>query len=310
LRPVHGRCASATICATGALTAIAAITCLIAAPAVSSPQSPSSSSSSQPSASRLDFGEVKTTGKFDPPAAELTGEDIYARVLENRFDSYIQLSSLISGDRAGNDQETRMRMWFKSYRNGDKPEPYTLSKTLVKYTHPFDVRHSGYLIINKDQLPNDQFVYLNTNRRVRRVNLRGEAVFGTDFSFEDVIPKELGDADYARMPDGTVDGVPCFVIQAVPKPYRRSEYSKLEIHIEKERAVPLRTYYWDERGLQVKRLAVERESIERIADIWVPRRMTMEHLQLESFTTLKVVEIEPNVAMERSMFDLRRLEGH
>jgi hypothetical protein len=264
------------------------------------------------SPSRLEFGEVHSTGTFDPPLSDLDGEAVYSRVLENRFDSYIQLSSLVSGDRAGNDQETRLRMWFQSYRNGDRleGEPHALSKTLVKYTHPFDVRHSGYLIINNDQRPNDQFVYLATNRRVRRVNLRGEAVFGTDFSFEDVIPKELGDADYTRLADSTVDGVPCFVVQAVPRPYRRSEYSKLEIHVEKERAVPLRTFYWDERGLQVKRLAVNRAAIERIEDIWVPRHMTMEHLQLESYTTLRVVEIEPNAVMTRTMFDLRRLEGH
>ncbi|MGH0035231.1 MAG: outer membrane lipoprotein-sorting protein [Myxococcota bacterium] len=267
---------------------------------------------SRGSAARLAFGDVQTTGGFDPPLGELDGRAIYNRVLENRFRSYIQLSSLVSGDRAGNDQETRLRMWFKSFQNGTlrEAEPYTLSKTLVKYTHPFDVRHSGYLIINNDERPNDQFVYLATNRRVRRVNLRGEAVFGTDFSFEDVIPKELGDADYTRLPDSTVNGVPCFVVEAIPKPYRRSEYSKLEIHIEKERSVPLRTRYWDERGLQVKRLAVERASIELIEKLWVPRRMTMEHLQLESYTTLTVVEIEPNAELHRTMFDLRRLEGH
>ncbi len=258
------------------------------------------------------FKSVVATGTYDPPAAELDGEAIYARVLENRYHSYIQDSSLISGDRAGNDQETRLRMWFQDYQNGEvKPrERGALSKTLVKYTHPFDVRHTGYLIINNDGRPNDQFVYLNTDRRVRRVNLRGEAVFGTDFSFEDVVPKELGDADYRRLPDSVIDGVDCFVIEAVPKPYRRSEYSKTEIHIEKERAVPLITRYWDDRELEVKHLYVDRSSIERISQVWVPKRMTMEHLQLESWTTLDVTEIEPNAVLDRRLFDLRRLEGH
>jgi len=261
---------------------------------------------------RYDLGEVVSTGGYDPPLEALDGREVYNRVLENRFDSYVQLSSLISGDRAGNDQETRLRMWFKSFRDGNRPEsePDTLSKTLVRYTYPFDIRHSGYLIINNEQRPNDQFVYLATNRRVRRVNLRGEAVFGTDFSFEDVIPKELDDADYRRLPDGVVNGVPCFVVEAVPKPYRHSEYSRLEILIEKERAVPLRTRYWDERGILVKQLSVDRSSIERIEGLWIPRRMTMEQLQLESYTTLKVVEIVPNAPLERTMFDLRRLEGH
>jgi hypothetical protein len=109
--------------------------------------------------------------------AELTGRDVYERVLENRFSSYLQESVLVSGDRAGNDQETRLRMWFKSFRSrdGEARSGDLLSKTLVKYTHPFDIRHSGYLIINNLDRPSDQFVYLPSHRRVRRVNLRGEA---------------------------------------------------------------------------------------------------------------------------------------
>jgi hypothetical protein len=77
-------------------------------------------------------------------------------------------------------------MTWKNFRENDEPVRGVLSKTLVKYTHPFDLRFSGYLIVNNHQRHNDQFVYLNSSRRIRRVNLRGEAVFGTDFTFEDV----------------------------------------------------------------------------------------------------------------------------
>ena len=59
-------------------------------------------------------------GKYDPPLAELTGEQIYQRVLDNRFDAYEQTSLLLSGDKAGNDQETRLKMWFQSFRGPDR----------------------------------------------------------------------------------------------------------------------------------------------------------------------------------------------
>ena len=57
-----------------------------------------------------------------PPHAEipddkLTGENIYERVLDNRFDTYVQVSSLVSGDRGGNSQTTQLRMWFESLRD-------------------------------------------------------------------------------------------------------------------------------------------------------------------------------------------------
>lgn len=234
-------------------------------------------------------------------------------MLENRFRTYVQTSRLVSGDRAGNEQRTRLKMWFRSFREGGDEhgaEESVLSKTLVKYTDPFDLRHSGYLIIHHDGRPSDQFVYLASNRRVRRVSLRGEAVFGTDFSFEDVVPRELEDADYERLPDTVLDGVPCFVVEAVPKPHAKSEYSRFRMAIEKERSVPLRTRYWDDREVEVKELRVERDAIERIRDVWVPRRMLMTQLRNASWTRLVVEEIEPEVRLTRSAFDLRRLEGH
>ena len=244
--------------------------------------------------------------------ADLTGKDIYRRVLENRFDSYIQSSSLVSGDRGGNTQETRLNMTFRSFRdeNDEPSDGSTLSKAIVYYTYPFDIRHSGYLVINNLDRPNDQFVYRPSSRKVRRVNLRGEAVFGTDFSFEDVIPRELEDADYARKADEIVDGAPVFVVEAIPRPETDSEYSRLLIYVEKERSVPLRTRYWDDRGVEIKQLQVERPRIERIANVWVPMRATMRHLRLDSFTVLDIAELTPNPALSRTTFDLRRLEGH
>jgi hypothetical protein len=246
------------------------------------------------------------------PYADLTGREIYQRVLDNRFASYIQESTLISGDRGGNDQKTRLRMWFQSYRDdaGAPTDGDTLSKTRVEYTHPFDIRHANYLVIKRLDHPSDQFVYLPTNRRVRRVNLRGEAVFGTDFSFEDVIPREVEDADYLRLPDQVVDGVDCFAIEVTPKPRMHSEYSRFLIHVEKARFVPLRSQYWDDRGVEVKELQVDHDSIEKVDDVWIPMRMTMRNLRLESYTSLVVGEIEPNPDIERTVFDLRRLESH
>ncbi len=249
---------------------------------------------------------------YDSPDAQLSGRDIYEQVLENRFSSFIQRSALRSGDQAGNTQETRLRMWFKSFREDGQEPPAggLLSKTLVKYTHPFDLRHSGYLVINNLDRPSDQFLYLASRRRVQRVSLRGEAVFGSDFSFEDVIPKELEDALYERRDDEMLNGVPCFVIDAMPNQQMNSEYSRFRIFIEKARYVPLLTRYWDEQKVEVKELKVEYDSIEKIEAVWVPMRMTMRNLRHESFTDLIVDHVEPNPELRRTTFDLRRLEAH
>ncbi len=245
------------------------------------------------------------------PNTRLTGREIYQCVLDNRFDSYVQASKLLSGDRGGASQESKLRMTWRSFRDEDgEPTAGVLSKSLVKYTDPFDLRYSGYLIVNNNSRPNDQFVYLNSSRRIRRVNLRREAVFGTDFTFEDIVPREIEDGDYVRQPDKTHAGHPVYVVEVTPKEHAESEYSRFVIHVEKEHCVPLQTLYWDDKDVQVKQLTVPYESVKEVDGIWWPYELTMENLQLETFTTLQVEELEPNPDLPRKVFDLRRLESH
>jgi hypothetical protein len=250
-------------------------------------------------------------GRVGKADAELSGQDVYQCVVDNRFRSYIQDAKLVSGDRGAAVQESRLQMTWSSFRDDkDQPVDGVLSKTIVRYTDPFDLRFSGYLVVNNDLRPNDQFVYLNARRKVRRVNLREEAVFGTDFTFEDIVPNEVEDGDYQRLPDQELAGKPAYVVEVVPKESENSEYSKYVIHVDKTSCVPLLTRYWDEKGVEVKQLTVIAEKIKTVDGVHWPMELTMRNLQLESFTTLLVEKIEPNPKLSRSDFDLRRLESH
>lgn len=255
----------------------------------------------EPAASRV--------GKVDD--ASLSGRDVYQCVVDNRFRSYVQDARLVSGDRGAATQESRLRMTWSSFRDDeDQPVNGVLSKTIVRYTDPFDLRYSGYLVVNNDDRPNDQFVYLNARRQVRRVNLREEAVFGTDFTFEDIVPHEVEDGDYQRLPDQDLAGRPVYVVEVVPKPEENSEYSKFVIHVDKQTCVPLLTRYWDLKGVEVKQLDVVADKIRELEGVHWPMELTMKNLQLESFTKLLVEKLVPNPDIARRDFDLRRLESH
>lgn len=243
--------------------------------------------------------------------ATLTGREIYARVLANRFRSFIQESTMESSDRGGKHQLTRLRMHWKDFKQAGEPSSDgVLSKTLVKYFHPFEIRHSGYLVIHNQDRSNDQFVYFPTRRKVVRVSLRSESVYGTDFSFEDILPRELQDASYRRLPDGVVSGRPTFTIEATPTEMASSEYSRFLISVEKERSVVLRTRYWDDADVPVKELWADPVAVRDFGGVWVPMRMTMKHLLHETSTELLVTRIEPNPELSKATFALRRLEAH
>ena len=241
----------------------------------------------------------------------LTGHDIYLKIIGNRFQSFSQESKLISADRAGRSQESRFNMRWQDFRdeNGEAPRGI-MSKTLVKYSHPFDIRHSGYLIQANQGRSNDQFIYYPSRRRVVRVNLRNQSIYGTDFSFEDVIPREAEDFAYQRLADAAVDAVPVFVLELYPMEVTNSEYSKIEVKVDKERFVILRSRYWDQAEVEIKRFSAETAGVKRFEGVWVAMKSRMQNLLLESHTELIVTEVVANPDFPSNTFDLGRLEGH
>ncbi|MCL4686447.1 outer membrane lipoprotein-sorting protein [Myxococcota bacterium] len=251
------------------------------------------------------------TGSESAHEDGLSGRDIYDRLLANRFEASEQTVRLVSGDRGGNEQESRMTVLWKSFRDETgAPRRGVLSKTRILYTHPFDLRFSGYLIVHNRDRADDQFVYLASRRRVRRVRLRGEAVMGTDFSFEDVVPREVEDADYRRLADETWDGRECYVVEITPRPESESEYSRFVSRIDRERMVVLHTRYWSSAGVEVKELKAPAAEVERIDGIWVPMRAEMRHLLTGGYTILHVETMTGNPPMPDAEFDPRRLESH
>ncbi len=106
-----------------------------------------------------------------------------------------------------------------------------------------------------------------------------------------------------------VQGEPGYVVEIIPKDHVKSEYSRFVIHVEKDTCVPLLTRYWDDRGLLVKELTAPSAEVVEMDGVHWPGTLTMRNLQLDSFTTLTVLQLEPNPGIDRTTFDLRRLES-
>ena len=245
-----------------------------------------------------------------PDEASLTGSDIYERVLENRSDAFQIELRMASGDRVGRTQEARLTLSYKDFRDAKKqPQNGVISKALVKYDYPFDLRYTGFLLIQNHARADDHFIYLPSRRRTQRVNLRAKAIFGTDFSFEDIIPHELEDATYQRLEDSVVDDSPVFVVQGTPTELFDSEYSRFIFYVEKKRFVPLRVRYFDEAGVEVKELRTRAVDVEEFDGLFVPMKVSMRNLLLESFTNLEVLRFDPHPKLLDKVFELRRLES-
>lgn len=254
----------------------------------------------------LPVAEAAAEPVLDP---ELSARAIYERVLTNRFHASVQEIAMVSADGLGREQPLRVQMIWRRY-DGDSPDAQSgvSSRTLIRYLEPADVRGTGYLIINKAEGPDDQFMYLSSLRRSRRINLRSETVIGTDLSVEDIVPRELADATYVRAPDESFEDTPCYVVDATPVEDANSQYSRFRLYVEPQHFVPLRTRYWDHAGVEVKELTAPPEKITEIDGVWIPLEARMQNLLDPGYTSMRIVLLKPNPKLPKSIFTQRQLE--
>jgi hypothetical protein len=248
-----------------------------------------------------------------PEGVELTGRQIYDRLFKNRkrLRTAIQTGRILSKDPAGNPQETRFLLKAKDYRDAaDEPTDGVYSKMLVTLTGPRDLEHTAYLYVHRNDRPDDQFIYSPMRKRSARTNLRGQSVAGTDFSFDDFLTvlDDLEEATYRRLPDETVEGVRCYVVEAEMKKGSKSRYSKSVAAIEKVHYVPLRTRYWDEVGVEIKELVSPHASLKAYDGVWVPTESTMTDLLEGTHSTITVQTVDPNPTLSENEFATSALE--
>jgi outer membrane lipoprotein-sorting protein len=132
---------------------------------------------------------------------------------------------------------------------------------------------------------------------------------GTDFSLEDIVPREIENSSQQRRADTETAGQTCFVVDVVPKGGTGSQYSKLRLFVEKNHYVPIQTRYWSHDDVEVKQYTAPADQIEEIEGVWMIRQGTMRDLVNKSYTTARILEIEPNAKIKDSEFSERSLIG-
>jgi len=241
-----------------------------------------------------------------PGDGSLTGREIYDRFLANRFRRSFQELRVVSRDPGGSEQTTAFTLSVEDLRN-DPHKGATRARLLIEITAPFDVRHTQYLMIDKDPGPDDEFVYQPSERRVRRVGLKKTPLFGTDYTFDDVAYFDIEDANYHRLADTEIDGTPVYVIEAFIEETRETRYHRTVSYLEKQHFVPLRVRYWDDYGIEVKQLTAAAASIRAFGKTWVATESTMRDLFQRTSSTLHVDHVDTDPDFHAQHFTASRL---
>lgn len=248
-----------------------------------------------------------------PEGQALTGKQLYDRLLDNRehLRTVFQRGRIESKDPGGSPQETFFWLIAMDCRDeNDKAVDGVRGKSMVKVTGPYEMRHTGYLHIQRDDRSDEQFIYSPNRGRTSRVSLKGQRLAGTDFSFDDFLVNldDLEDADYRRLPDEEVQGVPCYVVEATMRPSASSIYSRSIVCMEKEHYVPLRARYWDDVGVEVKEMTSPHGKIREFDGAWVPTESTVTDLLEKTSSTVHIEHLEPNPPLDDEAFSISQLE--
>jgi Outer membrane lipoprotein-sorting protein len=243
-----------------------------------------------------------------PQGGSLTGRQLFDKFLDNRLRSCVQWQTVISRDPGGSEQKSRFWVRWKDYRDKNhNAVGGVIAKTLVKFQDPEDMRETGYLMIVNSDRSNDQWIWSPSTGHVRRVKLRGVGILGTDYTFDDIGWKSIEDADYKRLPDEEIDGVPVYVIEVTMKPFVDSEYRTMRTWLEKKHYVPLRNLYRDANGVEMREMKAEPATIQDFDGAWIATTSTMFNLREKTSTTIYVEALDPNVHLGEQLFSTFQL---
>jgi len=240
-------------------------------------------------------------------AAPETAEEIDACVRANAPEkSSVQTVEIEVTNRVGDSSRSIATIHWMGFDDG-------LSKALLRYERPLDMRGAGVLLLEQEGRSPDTFLYLPDVGQVRRVSSRAasSSLFGTDFSYEDFnrLVGMAGDADKSREADTVVDGREAFVLTLRPTPEAESSYERIVTTVDKATCVALRTESFEPGDRLRKVMTADAASIEQVGKVHVPRKLRMQDVRDQTHTDVLVEDVEIEADIKPKMFSARELEA-
>ena len=180
------------------------------------------------------------------------------------------------------------------------------SKLMIRFTAPAEVKGVGLLVVNHPDRASDQWMWIPSIGRDRRVAFqdRKTRFFGTDFSFEDLEERDVGQFDWKMMGEAPVDGAPCWKIESRPSGSRASQYTSNFLWIRKDNYVVAQVESFSKEQL-VRRLFYK--NIEQVQGIWTARMLEMHDMKRKSKTVLKLEKLIFNAPVREENFTVQAL---
>jgi len=188
----------------------------------------------------------------------------------------------------------------------DRVGSFGTSKAILRFTAPPEVKGVALLIVNHPDRASDQWMWIPSLERDRRVSVqdRSTRFFGTDFSFEDLEERDVNQYDYKLLGEETIDGQPCWKIESKPKESKSSQYTSVVLAIRKDIYLAIQIENFTKDKL-IRR--IHYSDIQQSDNIWTGRTVEVFDATRNSRTVLKLEKLRYNVQLKDSDFTIEAL---
>ena len=269
------------------------------------------------------FGASVSASQERKVTLERPQEIITAVNAQVRAASQKQSFTLVTTERSGRS----LRRSFVSMRADDPgaSEQRTTRRSVAAIVAPRLLQGTKLLTWDySDQRDDDQWLFTRADRRTRRISAssRGDAFFGSAFSYDDMKSAQRMDTDsylWERLPDagakaGTssevvCDQPRCFVLEYRPKTPKLAKalgYNRAVMVVDAERLVGLHWDFYDVRDELYK--SITASDIRLVDGIWTTHRFVAQLLRSKRQTEIVIESVNYGVAVDPALLQREGLE--
>jgi len=161
-------------------------------------------------------------------------------------DTVSSRSRMVITARNGSTTERVIDQYSKDGPNG--------ARTIIVFQQPANVAGTRFLTMDNSSGGSDQWIYLPSLGRVRRIasSESGGNFMGTDFSYDDIssMDRDISLDTHTLLREEALNGKQCYVIESVPR--SAYQYSKTVTWIDKENYLIYKAEMYNQRGEVVK----------------------------------------------------------
>lgn len=240
-----------------------------------------------------------------PPEDAVPEEFSAARTLDRAFQNAFavdvaQTLNITTRTRRGSSIVRRMQV-IRKQSTGP-------AKILVRFLEPGDLRGTSMLILERDAIEDDTFVYLPAIRKTRRVPAgeRGDAFFGSDFALEDFEARKASDFEIRNLGQDRIHESTCLMVEAQPRDEIGSSYERMIYWVDLKRDLILRIDFYRD-GSAFKRLDADPTRLRRFGNRLIPIETRMTTYVTGTETSLQIESYETPEQIPESLFTSQNL---